>query len=111
MKKSSPAKGIDSINTLAMEIAMWIASISGQNPKDQYLHHLTVESSESPIPTDFAHVCRDAVDAYSFSYMFLKSIIEDSRAKKVCQQVSSGVFEITIEDTVTIRMSIANLSR
>jgi hypothetical protein len=109
-KKSNSGNGMDPVNRLAMDIALWIASESGQDPTVPYLHQLTVESADDPMPLDFTHVCPDVEDVYAFSFTFLKTIIEESKAKRVSQHVNRGVFETSIEDVVTIRMSIASIS-
>ena len=110
VKKSNSVEGMNPMDRLAMDMALWIASERGNAPMSPYLHQLTVESVDEPMPLDFTHVCSDADDVYAFSFSFLKTIIEESKAKHVTQQVKKGVFETSIEDAVTIRMSIASIS-
>lgn len=109
-KKSNSVEKIDLVNRLAMDIALWVASEREQDPAVPYLHQLTVESADDPMPLDFTHVCPDVEDVYTFSFTFLKTIIEESNAKRVSQHVNRGVFETSIEGIVTIRMSIASIS-
>lgn len=62
------------------------------------------------MPIDFTHVCKDTEELYSFSFLFLKTIIEDGNPKRISQQVREGIFELGLEDEVVIRMSFIPIS-
>lgn len=109
-KKAKPSKGVDLMSELAMNVALWTASGTAQGQNAPFLHQLSVEMADEPMPMDFTHVCKDTEELYSFSFLFLKTIIEDSKVKVPKQKLHEGILEVNLDDTVVIRMNFISIS-
>ncbi|MBP5152844.1 MAG: hypothetical protein ILP13_08035 [Lachnospiraceae bacterium] len=109
-KKKISVKSMDALSQLAMNIALWTAPEQEQERTFAYLHQLSVVSPDELVSSSFSHVCENLEDVYTFSFVFLKTVIEESRPKQVDQKIQDGILEIDFSDELQIRMSFTRIS-
>ncbi len=109
-KKKISVKSMDALSQLAMNIALWTAPEQEQERTFAYLHQLSVVSPDELVSSSFSHVCESLEDVYTFSFVFLKTVIEESHPKQVDQKIQDGILEIDFSDDLQIRMSFTRIS-